>query len=140
MYIPWQTVSNKWIGTIIKYWVLLKKKESENDVVWIILQSRNFEKEKETIPKVEGDVTYLISIFYADPNYREKVFKMDILQEEEKTTTYIPIFVMMPAILGPIFVMRKNWAKDCRHHDKNWYICCCFFLVLQNVHFKKFSI
>ena len=29
MYIPWQTVSNKWIGTIIKYWVLLKKRNEK---------------------------------------------------------------------------------------------------------------
>ena len=38
------------------------------------------------------------------------------------------------------FLITKYWAKDCRQHDNNWHICCCFFLVLRSVKFKKISL
>ena len=32
-----------------------------------------------------------------------KVFKLENMQDEEKLTAYVPIVVMLPAIIGPIF-------------------------------------
>ena len=66
---------------------------------------------KVNIPKVKRDGTDLMSILYADPNHREKFLKLDTVQDEGKTTTYVPIVVMMPAIFGPIFCYeeKKSW-------------------------------
>ena len=66
----------KRIGTI-KTLGEIGKKEYENNVVWITLQARQFKWKKLIIPKVKGDGTDLISIFYANPNHREKFFKLD---------------------------------------------------------------
>ena len=46
----------------------------------------------------------------------EKVFKLDTVQDKEKTTIYVPIVVMLPAILGPIFCDEENVmgvARNC---------------------------
>ena len=48
------------------------KSKSENDVVWITLQDRQFKWKKVNIQKVKRDRTYSISIFYANTNHREK--------------------------------------------------------------------
>ena len=50
------------------------KREYENDVGWITLQARQFKWKKVNIQKVEGDGTDTMSIFYNNPNHREKVF------------------------------------------------------------------
>ena len=60
------------------------KREYENDVVWITLQARQFKWKKVNIPKVKGYGTDAMSIFYDNPNHREKVFKLDTLQYIEK--------------------------------------------------------
>ena len=78
------------------------KREYENDVVWIILQFLQLKWERLTIPKVKEYGAYLMSILYADPNHRN-FFNPDTVQDEEKNTTYVPIVVMLTAILGPIF-------------------------------------
>ena len=59
------------------------KRESENDVVWITLQDRQFKWKKVTIPKVKEDGTDLIYILYANTNHREKFFKPDTVQDKE---------------------------------------------------------
>ena len=53
----------------------------------------------------------MISIFYDDTNHREKFLKLDNVQDEGKTTTYVPIVVMLPEILGLIF---------CREEKTSW--------------------
>ena len=54
------------------------KRESENDVMLITLQARQLKWKKVNIPKVKGDETDLMSIFYADPNHREKCFYLTL--------------------------------------------------------------
>ena len=46
------------------------KREYENDMLWIIIQARQFKWKKVNIPKVEGDGTDTMSIFYKNPNNR----------------------------------------------------------------------
>ena len=70
--------------------------------MWITLQARQFRLKKINIPKVKGDETDTMSIFYDNPNNREKVFKLDTVQDINKTTTSVPIVVILPSILGPI--------------------------------------
>ena len=89
------------------------KKESENDVVRITLQSHQFKLNNVIIPKVKGDGTYLMSISYANPNHREKVIKLYTVQDEGKTTKYVPIVVMMPSILDPIFCNEEKCHGSC---------------------------
>ena len=87
------------------------KRESKNDVVWITLQARQFKWKKLNIPKVKGYGTDLMSIFYSDTNHRGKLLKLGTVQDEGKTTTYVPIVFMLPAILGPIFCdeVKTSW-------------------------------
>ena len=56
-----------------------------------------------TIPKVKEDGTGLMLIFYANQKHREDFFKLDTVQDKDKTTTSMPIVVILPADLGPIF-------------------------------------
>ena len=56
--------NNKILGAI-------GNKESENDLVWIILQAHQFNWKKVNIPKFKGHGTDLMSILYADPNHRK---------------------------------------------------------------------
>ena len=37
-------------------------------------------------------------------------------------------------------LITKYWAKDCRQHDKNWHICCCFSLSCTVSSFKNVSL
>ena len=76
---------------------------SENDVVWITLQARQFNWKRVTITKVEGDDSNLMPIFYTNTNHRETFLKIDTVQDKEKTTTDVPIVVMVPAIIGQFF-------------------------------------
>ena len=46
------------------------KRESENDVMWITLQYLQFKWNKVNIPKVKGDGTDGMSIFYDNTNHR----------------------------------------------------------------------
>ena len=71
--------------------------------MWITLQAHQFKWNKVNIPEVKGDGIDAMSIFYENPNHREKFFKLDTVQGIEKTTTSVPIVVMLPLILGPIF-------------------------------------
>ena len=61
----------KGIGTIKKLGAI-GKMESENDVVWITLQAHQFNWKKVKIPKVKGDGTETISMFYENPNQMER--------------------------------------------------------------------
>ena len=65
----------KKIGTKIMNMGAIGKRESENDVVWITLQTRQFNWNKVNITKVKGDGTDTLSILYNIPNNREKFFK-----------------------------------------------------------------
>ena len=47
-------------------------REYKNDVVWITLQSLRVKWNKVNISKMKGDRTDLMSIFYSNPNHREK--------------------------------------------------------------------
>ena len=80
----------------------IEKRKSENEVVWISLQARQLKCKNAIIPKLKGDRTDLMFIFYADPKRREKFFKPDTVKDEGKTTAYMPIVVMLPEILGSI--------------------------------------
>ena len=55
--------------------------EYENDVVWIILQARQFKWKKVKIPKVKGYGTDAMSILYDNTNHREKFLKLDTMQD-----------------------------------------------------------
>ena len=46
----------------------IRKREYENDVVWITIQSHQFKRNKVTISKVKGYEIDLMSIFYVDSN------------------------------------------------------------------------
>ena len=47
-----------------------------------------------------------------------KVLKLDTVQNEDKTTTYVPIVVILPATLGPFFVKRKNVVGVARNCER----------------------
>ena len=81
-------------------------RESENYVVWITLQSPKFNWKKEKIPKVKGDGTDTMYILNNNPKHREKFLQLDTVQDIV-TKTSVPIVVMLPSILGPIYVVRK---------------------------------
>ena len=98
----------------------IEKKESENDVVCITLQAQQFKWKNVTIAKLKVDGAKLMSIFYADPNHREEFFKLDTLQDEGKTTTYVPIVVMLSAILGPIFCDEGKISWELHGIVKGW--------------------
>ena len=72
-------------------------------MVWITIQFRQFRWKKVKIPKVTGDGTDAISIFYDNPNNRGEFLKLDTEQDIEKTTTSVPIVVILPSIFAPIF-------------------------------------
>ena len=54
------------------------KRESENDVVWITLQSHQFKWKKVKIPKVKVDGTDAMSILYDNPNHKEIFFNFTL--------------------------------------------------------------
>ena len=87
------------------------KRKSENDLVWITLQFRQFNWKKVNITKVKGDGTDAMSILYNIPNHRETFLKLDTVQDIEKKTTYVTVVVILPLILGPIF---------CDEEEKLW--------------------
>ena len=89
------------------------KMESEDDVVWIIIQARQLKCKKGTIPKIKEDGKDLIFIFYANPNHKEKFFKLVIGQDKKKTTTSVPIVVMLHTILGPMFCNEEKRRGSC---------------------------
>ena len=60
------------------------KRESENDVVWITLQARQFRGEKLNITKVKLYGTDTMSVFYDNNYHREKVFKPFTVQDIKK--------------------------------------------------------
>ena len=79
------------------------KRESKNDVVWITLQAQQFKWKKVNIPNVTGYGTDTMYIFYDNPNHRGKFFKLDTVQDMENTITSVPIVVMLPSIIVPVF-------------------------------------
>ena len=56
----------------MKKLVTIGKRESENDMVWITLQARQFKWKKVNIPKLKEDGTDAMSIIYENPNHRRK--------------------------------------------------------------------
>ena len=84
-----------------------------------------------------------MSIFYDNPNHREKFFILDTVQDIEKTTTSVPIVVILPSTLGPIFCgegkrswelhrILKSWVEPKYREVKQlvrpiieWLICSC---------------
>ena len=59
----------------------IKKREYENDVVWITLQAHQLKWKKITIKKVKKDGTDLMSILYTNPKHRNIFFKRKIGQD-----------------------------------------------------------
>ena len=49
-------------------------------------------------PRIEGSMTTIATdvVVFPCPNNREKFFKLDFVQDIEKTTTSVPIVVMLP--------------------------------------------
>ena len=80
---------------------------------WITLQALQFRWKKVNIPKVKGDGTDAMSILYDNTNNREMFLKLDTVQDIEKTTTYVPIVVMLPSIIGPIFCGEGKLNGSC---------------------------
>ena len=87
-------------------------------MVCITLQTIQVKWKKVTIPKVKEYVIESISIFYANKKHRERFSKLDTVQNEDKTTTYVPIVVILPATLGPFFVKRKNVVGVARNCER----------------------
>ena len=54
-----------------------------------------------------------MTMFYDNHNNREEFFKLDTVQYIEKTTTPVPIIVMIPSILGPIFCDKEKLHGSC---------------------------
>ena len=52
----------------------IEKRGSENEVVWITLQARQFKWKKLNILKVKGYGTESMYIFYSNPNHQERFF------------------------------------------------------------------
>ena len=61
-----------------------------------------------------------MSIFYDNPYHRGKVLKPDTVQDIEKTTTSVPIVVMLPSIFGPIFCGEENTSWLLHRILKSW--------------------
>ena len=89
------------------------KRDSENDVVWITLQARQLKWRKVNIPKVKGYGTDAMSIFYDNPNHLESFLNLTIFRTEGEKTS-VPIVVMLPSILGPIFYGEGKWHGSCK--------------------------
>ena len=98
--------NNKCLGAI-------EKRESENDVVWITLQSHQFKRKKVNITKVKGYGTDLMSTLYADPNHREKFFKLETFQDVEKQQHMCQVLSCYLQTLYQSFVMRKKRHGSC---------------------------
>ena len=56
----------------------IRKRESENDVVWITLQALQFKRKGVNIPKVKGYGTDAMSILYYNTNHREKFLNLTL--------------------------------------------------------------
>ena len=95
------------------------KRESENVVVWITLQSLQFNWKNVNIKKVYRDGTYTMSMFYNNPNQRESFFNWHCAGHI-KTTTNVPIVVMLPSILGPIFGGEEKTLWELHRIMKSW--------------------
>ena len=54
------------------------KREYENDVVWTTLQACQFRWKKVNIPKMKGDGTDTMYIFYDNPNNREMFLNLTL--------------------------------------------------------------
>ena len=87
--------------------------ESENDVVWITLQAHQSKWKRVIIPKFQGDGTYLMSIFYADPNHREKFLNLTLCRTRKKQQHTCQFVFMLTAILGPIFCDEEKRHGSC---------------------------
>ena len=72
-----------------------------------------FRWNKVNIPKVKGDGTDAMSIFYNNTNHREKFLKLDAVQDIEKTTTAVSIVVMLPSVLGPTLCGEEKRHGSC---------------------------
>ena len=96
------------------------KKESENDVVCITLQDRQFKWKKVNIPKVKEYGIDAMSIFYDNPNDRGKFFKLDTVQDMGKTTTSVTIVVILPSILFPVFCVEGGTSWKLHSIVKSW--------------------
>ena len=62
---------------------------------------------------MKRDETDAMTIFYNNPNHREFFLKLYTVKDIEKTTKYVPIFVMLPSILGPIFCGEEKLHGSC---------------------------
>ena len=76
------------------------------------LQAHQFRLKNLIITKLKGYGKHSISIFYVDPNHRENILKPGTMQNEGKTTRYVPIFFMLPAILGPTFFYEEKMTWE----------------------------
>ena len=63
---------------------VIGKREYENYVVWITLQDCQFKWKKVKIPKVKGNGTDAMSIFYDNPNHREMFLNLILCRTQEK--------------------------------------------------------
>ena len=58
----------------------------------ITLQAHQFKCKKVNIPKVKGDGTDAMSIFYDNPNHSETFLKLDTVQDMEKQQHMCQLF------------------------------------------------
>ena len=84
------------------------KRESENDVVCITLQVLQFKWKKVNIPKVKGDGTDLMSIFYANPNNRETFLNLTLCRTRGKQQHMCQFLSCCLKSLAQYIVMKKK--------------------------------
>ena len=61
-----------------------------------------------------------MSVFYDNHNHREKFLKLDTVKGIEKTKTSVPIVVMLPSILSPIFCGEEKTSWELHRIVKSW--------------------
>ena len=99
-----------------KYLGAIGKKESENDVVWIILQARQFKWKNLNILKVKGDGTDARSILYDNPNHREFFLNLTLCRTYKKQQNLCQLFSSSLQYLAQSSMVRENGmavAKNC---------------------------
>ena len=69
---------------------------------------------------IEKDELDLMLTFYNEMKNREKFFKLDIVPAEDKIVANIPQVIMLPTLLGPVFVDENKTAWELYVNVKAW--------------------
>ena len=82
-------------------------------MVWITLQACQVKWKKVNLTMVKVDKTYLMYIFHDNPNHREKVFKLETVQDIEKQQHLCQLLSRSRKYLAQFSVVRKKRHGGC---------------------------